>query len=550
MNKGLNYKTKKITKIDFIILGIIILFYSILSFINLGSFKNPQTFYTFNKNEEVILELREDSDIIKIKFFNGELNGNYQFYVSNNNKDYYYINEFTGNGSFSWNEEKILKKAKYLKIKSIDKATLGSITLYDNSKNRIKVDKVLNNKKNKNGLIDEQDITPKTISYMNSTYFDEIYFARTAYEYTKGLEAYEWVHPPLGKLIQAIPIKLFHTMAPFYYRLMGNLAGILMIIVMYLFCKNMFKSTTLATLGALLMTFDTFHFVQTRMGTVDSLLVLFIMLSYYYMYKYIDSNNKRKTKHLFLSGLFFGAATSVKWTGLFAGLGLGIIFFVYIVKNRLISLKLLGKCVIYYIIVPLAIYINCYLLFPNIQVTYTDSMKDIVTQTEKMYDYHSNLEATHPFSSNWYTWPISYKPVWYYQGELAEGYHGTIVGIGNIAIWWIGIIAFLYILIRLIVKKDKETFLVIVGGLSLWLPYLFIGRCMFLYHYFPVLPFIMLSIVILFKDIVNKLNSLVPIYIYICLFIVVFVIYYPAISGIQVSDSYLDSIKLLSSWIF
>ena len=37
-------------KKDYIILSIIVFFYSVLSFINLGSLKNPQTFYKFSKN--------------------------------------------------------------------------------------------------------------------------------------------------------------------------------------------------------------------------------------------------------------------------------------------------------------------------------------------------------------------------------------------------------------------------------------------------------------------------------------------------------------------
>ena len=44
INKILNSKVSKLSKIDYIIIGIIILLYSILSFINLGSFNNPQTF--------------------------------------------------------------------------------------------------------------------------------------------------------------------------------------------------------------------------------------------------------------------------------------------------------------------------------------------------------------------------------------------------------------------------------------------------------------------------------------------------------------------------
>lgn len=550
IKKVWNEESSKMTKWDYLILGIIVLLYAILSFTNLGSLKNPQTFYELDQKEEITFYFESRKDLIRMKIFNGELDGTYQIYTSVNDKDYIYISEIEGSGSFSWSEAKVLQQVTSIKVISQEQSTLGSITFYDNSQNKIPVAKIsssLTNKNNLKTLIDEQNMTPDKINYLNSSYFDEIYFARTAYEYAHGIEAYEWVHPPLGKIIQAIPIKVFNTMAPFFYRLMGNIAGILMIIVMYIFSKQLFKKRKFAILGSLLMTFDTFHFAQTRMGTVDSFLVLFIMISYYYMYKYLKDN---KTKNLLLSGLFFGLSTSVKWTGLYAGCGLAIIFFIYITKNKLWNLKLIGKCIIYYLVIPLAIYIGSYLLFPNVQVTYTNNIDKIIEQTEKMYHYHSTLDETHPFSSKWYTWPLSYKPVWYYQGEVDEGSHGTIVGVGNIVIWYLGFLSILYLLYRLIKKKDKETLLIIVGYLCLWLPYIFIGRCMFLYHYFPALPFMMLSIVALFKQIDDKWKTDIPMIIYTIIFISFFAIYYPAISGIKVSDNYLYYLKLFSSWIF
>ena len=102
----------------------------------------------------------------------------------------------------------------------------------------------------------------------------------------------------------------------------------------------------------------------------------------------------------------------------------------------------------------------------------------------------------------------------------------------------------------MIIKKDKNSFFIVVGALSLYLPYVFIGRCMFLYHFFPVLPFVMLSIVNLFNDLCKKIKNNIFMYVYIAIVILVFIIYYPAISGIKVSNSYLDSIKLFDTWIF
>lgn len=552
IKKFFNQQGHNMELADYITLGIIVLFYTILSFINLGSTKNPQTFYTFSKNESVTLELQDVTDIIKMKLYNGEISGKYYLYASTDNKTYTYIKDINGNGSFSWNDERILIKAKYIKLTAkTEESNIGNISFYNNNKESINIVKSKSSVVNKDTktiyLTDELKETPSKINFMNTTYFDEIYFARTAYEYANNKQAYEWVHPPLGKLIQAIPIKVFNKMAPFYYRLMGNIAGILMIIVMYIFSKNMFKKRKYAILGALLMTFDTFHFAQTRMGTVDSFLVLFIILSYLYMYKYMMNNNY---KNLLLSGIFIGCSIAVKWTGLYAGLGLCIIFLTHVIQKHLINLKLILKSILFFIIIPIVIYISSYLVYPNIQVNYTNTIPNIVTQTKDMYNYHSTLTEEHPFSSKWYTWPISYKPVWYYVNQMDNNKKETITGIGNITIWWMGILSLIYIIINLWKRQDKNSYIILVSILSMWLPYLFIGRVMFLYHYFPVLPFVMLSIVSLIKDITEKFKTDFFLISYSILFIFIFIIYYPVVSGLAIDSNYIDSLKLFSNWIF
>ena len=543
----LNEQNTKLNIKDYIALGIILIAYSVISFINLGSTINPNTFLRVEKTDNIIIELKNQEDIIKMKIFNGECNAKYQLYSSTDGKKYTYINDYVGTGALSWQEERIISKGKYIKILFLEKSSIGEIAFYNNNKEIIKIEDVIYNKKHIKSLNDEQNTIPNKISYMNSSYFDEIYFARTAYEYTQGMETYEWTHPPLGKLIQAIPIYINNYLSPFNYRLMGNISGILMIAVMYIFAKELFKKRKYAIFASLLMAFDTFHFAQTRMGTVDSHLILFILLASYFMVKYTKNN---KTFYLLLSGIFFGLSVSVKWTGLYGGIALAIIFFIYLVKNKKINIKNFLKGTLFFVVIPLFIYSSLYLIFPNNKLNHTTNFENIINQQKDMYNYHSKLNATHYFSSKWYTWPISYKPVWYHQEILNNDTKETISGIGNIVIWWMGIIGFLYSLIKLIRKKDKQSFIIVVSMLSLWLPYAFIGRVMFLYHYFPVLPCMMLGIVNLFKSIEEKykLKYLIPLYM---IFVIAFfIIYYPVISGIETPVSYIEKLRIFDSWTF
>ena len=118
--------------------------------------------------------------------------------------------------------------------------------------------------------------------WYNSTYFDEIYHARTGYEHYLAMKGdytyypYETSHPPLGKVLMAFSIGLF-GMTPFGWRFAGAFAGILMLPGMYLLGKMLTKRRSGAVLSICLMALDFMHYTQTRIATIDSFVVLFII---------------------------------------------------------------------------------------------------------------------------------------------------------------------------------------------------------------------------------------------------------------------------------
>lgn len=536
----------RLNVLDYITIIAIVLVYSIISFYNLGSRTSIDTYYYAKADDVITIELNNIEDIIKMKVFNGVNNSNYKISVSLDGIVYSDVDNIVGRGSFSWDDMRLLTKGKFIRIKFVEDSSFGEIAFYDNKSRKIKIDKITYLDKEIVELTDEEDKVPSKVSYMNSSYFDEVYFARTAYEYVNNMKTYEWTHPPLGKLIQAIPVFITHKISPFNYRLMGNISGILMLVVMYLFGKELFKKRGYAIFSSLLLMLDTFHFTQTRIGTVDSHLVLFMMLSLYFMIKYTKSF---KLRNLFLSGLFFGLSISVKWIGFYSGISLALLYFIYLFKNRKFKINCVLYGILFFVIIPLSIYLGLYLLFPN-NLKYTDNIKNIIDEQVEMYNYHSKLQAEHYFSSKWYTWPVSYKPIWYHNKELDANNRETITAVGNIVIWWVGAVSILYLVVKFIIKKDSNCFKLLLIILSLWLPYVFIDRIMFIYHYFPVTPFMILSIVLLFKDAVSKFKIKFIIPIYIVLVSIFFIIYYPVISGSVTSNQYIEKLKLFSSWYF
>jgi dolichyl-phosphate-mannose--protein O-mannosyl transferase len=432
-------------------------------------------------------------------------------------------------------------------------------------------------------LFDEQDLYVYEPSYMNSTYFDEIYFPRTAYEFLiKNQTIYENTHPHLGKIIIMWSYKLFGV-NPFGYRAMGAIAGALMIPVMYALGKKLFKNHYFAMIGATLLAFECMHFVQTRLGTVDSYLVLFIMLTFYFMACYVDMD-LRKTSYfktlvpLFFSGIFFGCAISVKWIGFYAGAGIAFLFFVKIFSQwksfgygRIVyggkalaarnSLLTCFFCLIFFIAIPALIYSLSYTPIFQIQSAAIDNEKftimemadNIIASQKHMFEYHKGVTQDHPFKSAWYTWPIMYKPVYYYSAPVkAEGQWGTIVAIGNPLIWWTGLAALIGTAIVSLRRQDRRGLFIFAGYFSILLPWAVAPRSItFLYHYFGCVPFMILAIVYMASYFMED-NPKVKKYInaYVILSILVFAAFYPAMTGIKVSVDYIELLRWLPSWWF
>ena len=130
-NARMNYK-------DYITLMFIIIIYGILSFYRLGSFNNPNTFQNFQAMNSVIIKFDKLEDIIKMKVFNGDKNAVYQIYTSLDNKKYKFVTSVVGEGSFAWDDLRIVSKGKYLKLLFLEDSSLGEISFYDNNKKRIK----------------------------------------------------------------------------------------------------------------------------------------------------------------------------------------------------------------------------------------------------------------------------------------------------------------------------------------------------------------------------------------------------------------------------
>ena len=106
---------KKTYAKDLLLLGSLVLIYSIISFINLGATKCPQTYCTFLSGESQILELDKETYLLKARLFPGDIEGKFTLSISSDNVDYKTFATFE-DSIISWSDYMINDSAKYIKI--------------------------------------------------------------------------------------------------------------------------------------------------------------------------------------------------------------------------------------------------------------------------------------------------------------------------------------------------------------------------------------------------------------------------------------------------
>lgn len=566
--KPVGFKFEKFNKQEWLFIIIFTIIYAFIAFYGLGDRTAPQSFFIREKDapiSDIVLDFGEVKEISTVSWYlGGYEERNFILDASNDGEHFYTEDEILMDRVFRWDKRNIggdeyegkTISCRYLRLTPVeDKYSIGELLLFDSDGNRVEPV----NMAHYHELFDEASLYPEEFTYRNGTYFDEIYHARTAYEYIHGLYSYENTHPPLGKLFIALGIKIF-GMCPFGWRFMGTLFGILMVPLFYIFVRRLLlPHRFLSMAAAVLFSFDFMHFTQTRIATIDVFVTFFIIGAFYFMYEYaiIDVNKtglKASLIPLGLSGFFMACAIASKWTGIYAAVGLAVIFFLSLLlkyrktdrKNLTITLSL---CLVFFVLVPVVIYTLSYIPFRDKREW--SFIPAMLRNQKTMFNYHSTLESTHYYSSRWYQWPVIFKPILYYSRQRLNGLSEGISAMGNPLIWWAGIPAFMYMLYLCIRKKDKTAGFLVIGYLAQYLPWVLIKRTTYIYHYFPSVPFVVLMISYTVKQMAQKERAVKWLWlIYVIMAVGLFAMFYPVLSGLPVSQEYVSRfLRWFDSWV-
>ena len=410
-------------------------------------------------------------------------------------------------------------------------------------------------------LFDEQTAVPDTISQLNSMYFDEIYHGRTGYEQLHKMPVYETTHPPLGKDLIMVGIALF-GMTAFGWRFAGTLFGVLLVPLAWCFVRRLTRKPWAAATAGVLLALDFMRFSQSRLATIDVYGTFFILLGAYCMVWYcqrvLTDGVNRALLPMALGGVAFGLGCAAKWTGIYAGAGLAVLYLGVLYARwqqkrpgfwAEFRTAAVGG-VLFYVLLPLCLYIGSYLPYWWRDPAF--SLSDWWQCQVSMFSYHATLKATHPFESRWYTWLLGLRPVWYYRnGYLPYGMKASIAGMAGPVIWLVGLAALVGLLWHQVSGRGSRqgAGVLILYGTQL-IPWMLVTRCTFLYHYFPSSMFCLAALALVLAR-MKHVDWAKKIAAGLCVVaLVLFVLYYPALSGLPIPAWWADALNALPSFGF
>lgn len=592
----LTKEDRQMGRTDWIVMAAVTLVYGAVAFWNLGGTKMPLTTWTPQEGEQAVLRCETQCNTLWLlpglapdeNHYAARVGSSLLVETSNDGENWVECGSINDGFVFAWKNFWLETPGKYVRLTALN----GNVTLAEAGMTPAGAEAapaITAAGPGTEALTDEQDTVPLYKTYENSSYFDEIYHARTAYEHILGLEPYENTHPPLGKYIIALGIQIF-GMNPFGWRFMGALFGVLMLPILYHLCKRLFGKTWLCGLATLLFAFDFMHFTQTRIATIDTYSVFFLLLMYDAMVVFLQKDLvKDSLKELLLplglSGIFMGLGVAAKWTAAYGAVGLAVLYFGKLIAAYLHEAKgrrpltrvrkrcgvLCAWCCLLFVAIPFAIYFCAFLPITTLPHNAGDPWWSFANYQTNMFNYHSQLVAEHDFASPWYEWPLDLRPIWFFSGDPVntQGQYSTISSMGNPLLWWVcipGLGLAVYLWFK---ERRLACGVALTGFLSVYLPWVLVPRLTFIYHYFTAVPFLVIGLAAGFQWLSERepLAGTVALTLKggktrklekapLCMAglaaacILLFVIYFPVISGKPTSHEYANGLEMFKTWFF
>ncbi len=370
------------------------------------------------------------------------------------------------------------------------------------------------------------------------------------------------VHPPLGKWIIALGLLPLGADSGWGWRITTALVGVAAVLLLIVVGRRLTGSTTVGVLAGFLLAIDGLGIVMSRVALLDNSLMLLILLAFWFVLLDRDRTRLRildtvaaraagdrpapwgpviwNRPWVLAAGAALGAACAVKWSGVWVLAGLGI----YLVATDLYARRQAGvgfwatdgllrqgpATFVLLVPVALAVYLLSWTGWFATSGGYLRHSADaspaqgfwswvppplqsLWKYHEAMYSFHVGLTTPHAYASPAWTWPLLTRPTWMYWNLTQQGRAGctspggcaeSISSVPNPLIWFAGVAAVIYLVVRLIRRRDWQSGFVLTGVVVTYVPWLlFPERTIFQFYTITILPFMLLAVAMAARDLIG-----------------------------------------------
>ncbi len=321
--------------------------------------------------------------------------------------------------------------------------------------------------------------------------FDEIFYANDALDLlTHGAERGFAAHPPLGKWMIAISIRAF-GFTPTGWRVAPLLAGAIVAGLASAIVAYRTTSRLLQLAVGLLVVFDGITFVTSRLALLDGLVALWTTALLLLLTAVLVRGPRRADA--FVAGALLGAACATKWSAIPLIPVVLVVFFlaadgrVAVRAGLHACARCLGVAVLVYVAAfggwllhgggPAACDPRC----PTNVATRTASLWRVQAD---MGSYQLRLKRTNSSLAPAWTWVLQTRPTTLFRQSCAvdepdrnvcgNHHEGTasLRARGSVVFWLFGTVSILY----LVARRHRGSVLLAAFALTLWLPWLVVGK--------------------------------------------------------------------------
>lgn len=431
-----------------------------------------------------------------------------------------------------------------------------------------------------------------------------------------GTDASFVVHPPLGKYFIGLGMWVFGPESSFGWRIAAALFGTACVLVLYFLARSLTGSIAFATTASFLLAIDGLGIVMSRVSLLDIFLTFFTLLAVWFAVldrrRLPDRLADRFARQdpgaagalwgpvlwnrpwVIAAGAAAGAATAVKWSGVWVLAAIGL----YLVVSDALERRRLGiafwpmdavrqGAVSFVLLVPVAfvVYLTSWTGWLVTDGGYDRHAADAEPATglfswvplslQSLWKYHetiyrsmTGITSEHGYMSPAWQWPLLWRPTSMWAHATADGQDGCAGGAGgclevlysmpNPLLWYAAIAGGLYLLYRFVLDRDWRHAIILVAIAATWIPWLaYPERTVFQFYTIVMWPFLLLALTFALRAIAGapgdgterRLAGQRVVLVYLAVVVALSIFWYPLWSAVQVPYEFYRLHNWMTGWV-